>query len=279
MRQLRRSLLEHHRRAFSTEFGPLTATDFVWRAMSEARTRNSTCKRKTAHRFEPLLHDFSFALGFLGTPRAHAFVTGTLGAILPQRAYAMHKRLKSADVLLGPGFYPSRFAAARRFYDRLGYGLHVYSTSTDATATRQQLTVDVRTRRMLGLCTLRAVVAGATLQDMVEAVSMFGIARVVDVFLLNPLDSMLPSFVLGVFPQQSTPKHEVLMERWSVAHRLLAENGTAVLAHGGDGDAAQLCDASTHFCGGYGYGMRGIIRKCACNWWRPSSGSHTCASN
>ena len=116
------------------------------------------------------------------------------------------------------------------------------STSTTPPPTRLQLasTVDLKTRRLLGLCTLGAVLAGETLQEMLDAVRVHGIARVVDVFLLNPLDTMLPSFVLGVFPQRATPKHEVLVERWNVAHELLRKNGMCVLAHGGDGDSPQL---------------------------------------
>lgn len=226
--------------AFSAECGPLTASDFVWTALCEVRAKNVTKKAPTAHRYTPMLHDLSFALGYTGTARSHALLLQTLGPILPQRAHAMHKRLHSADTLTGPGFFTSRFVLARRFYDQLGYSIHVYNTSTDATATRQQITVDLKTRRLLGLCTLGAVLAGETLQEMVGAVHAHGIARVVDVFLLNPLDTMLPSFVLGVFPQRATPKHEVLVERWNVAHKLLRKNGMCVLAHGGDGDSPQL---------------------------------------
>lgn len=222
------------------ECGPLTASDSVWAALSVARARNRAYKAPTAHRYTPLLHDFSFALGYTGTARSHALLTNTLGPVLPQRAHAMHKRLHSADVITRPGFFASRFLAARRFYNDLGYTCHVYNTSTDATATRQQLTVDIKTRQLLGLCTLRCVVAGDTLQEMLDAVRDHGIARVVDVFLLNPLDTTLPSFVLGVFPQRATPKHEVLVERWNVAHELLRKSDMCVLAHGGDGDAAQL---------------------------------------
>lgn len=221
----------------------------MWEALAEARARNHKYKAPTANRYSQLLHDLSFTIGYLGTARVHGFITLTLGGgVLPKRAYAMHKRLHSADVLIGPGFYASRFAAARRFYDRLDYTIHVYNTSTDGTATRQQVTVDLKTRHLHGLCTLRTVVAGDTLQEMMEAVTKFGIARVVDVFLLNPLDTLLPSFVLGVFPQQSTPKHEVLVERWDVAHQLLEQNGMGVLAHGGDGDSPQLSAMLTRAC-------------------------------
>ena len=226
--------------AFSAECGPLTASDFVWAELCEVRAKNVTKKAAAAHRYTPMLHDLSFALGYTGTARSHALLLQTLGPILPQRAHAMHKRLHFADALTAPGFFASRFISARRFYDQLGSSIHVYNTSTDATATRQQITVDLKTRRLLGLCTLGAVIAGETLQEMLTAVRVHGIARVVDVFLLNPLDTMLPSFVLGVFPQRATPKHEVLVERWNVAHELLRKNGMCVLAHGGDGDSPQL---------------------------------------
>ena len=81
--------------------------------------RNSSVKARTTHRYPKLLHDFSFALGYLGTGRGHDFFTHTLPGVLPQRSYAMHKRLHAADLLLGPGFYPSRFKQAHAFYQQL----------------------------------------------------------------------------------------------------------------------------------------------------------------
>lgn len=201
--------------------------------------RNLRCKAKTAHQYPQLLHDFSFALACLGGNAPHAFLTNTLAGWLPQREYAMQKHLKSADVLFEPGFLSSRFSLARKFFDSHKY-TGPFFTSTDATAVRQQLTVRPQDDALLGLCTLRAVVAGNWLQDMQANVERYGLAQVVDVFLLNPLDTRIPSFVLGVFPQKSTPKHEVLIERWSIAHRLLDELGLGVVAHGGDGDSAQL---------------------------------------
>lgn len=209
--------------------------------MAEARNRNVQRKRKSAFTYPPLLHDMSFVLGYLGSNSAHAYLAKTLVGVLPGRAYCTKKHLESADVLLfEPGFYASRFAAARRFYDALGYSSHVYFTSTDATAVRQQLTVRRKDDALLGLCTVRAVVAGESLQGMLAAVTKYGLASLADLFLLNPIDTRLPSFALGVFPQCSTPKHPVLMERWSVAHKLLADQGMCFVAHGGDGDSAQL---------------------------------------
>jgi hypothetical protein len=67
-----------------------------------------------------------------------------------------------------------------------------------------------------------------------------GFARQVDVLLLNPLDTRLPSFVLGVFPQRATPSAAVLRERWELLRPLLAHVGLLVVAHCSDGDPAQL---------------------------------------
>ena len=203
------------------------------------RERNVRCKKKTAFQYPQLLHDFSFALGCLGGNAPHAFVANTLSGCLPQREYAMRKHLRSADVLFEPGFLLSRFACARKFFDEHKY-TGPFFTSTDATAVRQELTVRLQDDALLGLCTLRAIVAGKWLQDMQASVEKYGIARLVDVFLLNPLDTRIPSFVLGVFPQQSTPKHEVLIKRWSIAYDLLDKHGLCPIAHGGDGDSAQL---------------------------------------
>lgn len=67
-----------------------------------------------------------------------------------------------------------------------------------------------------------------------------GLARQVDVLLLNPLDTRLPSFVLGVFPQRATPSAAILRERWELLRPLLAAVGLVVIGHCADGDPPQL---------------------------------------
>lgn len=198
-------------------------------------------KRRTASRYPPEVHDLSFVIAFLSKSSAtHKFLCNTLFGALPGRRYTLQRKLKNADVLIEPGLSLSRMAAARRFYDQLGYKARLFATSNDATATRQEATVRLADNALHGLCTLAALTAGETLQHMIEQVVKYGLARQVDVLLLNPLDTRLPSFVLGVFPQRATPEAAVLKERWEVSRQHLDAVGLHVLAHGADGDPPQL---------------------------------------
>ena len=147
--------------------------------------------------------------------------------------------LARSDVLVEPGFQLSRASAAARFYGRLG-STGPFTTSEDGTACREEATVRMRDYAILGLCTLAAVVTGDTLQEMIAALVTHGLARQVAVLLLNPLDTRLPCFVLGVFPQRSTACASVLKERWGLLRPLLDAVGVHLVGHGADGDAAQL---------------------------------------
>ena len=215
--------------------------EVFWRLFAETRNRNVAVRNARSFRYPPELHDFSFALAFLSKSGAtHQLVAKTLLGTLPGRRYTLQRRLATADVLIEPGYSMARIRAAADFYRRLGYTVNVYVTASDATAVREELTVRLADGALHGLCTLHAVVTGDTLQEMQALVKKYGLARQVDVMLLNPLDTRLPSFVLGVFPQRATPTAAVLRERWELIRPLLADVGLHVVGHCSDGDPVQL---------------------------------------
>jgi len=229
-----------HSSVFSTLPGLPPLADVFWQALVTTRARNIRVKRRNASRYPRELHDFSFVLAFMSkSASTHSFVANTLYGALPSRRHVLDTRLAHSDVLVEPGFQLSRASAAARFYGRLGY-TGPFTTSEDGTACREEATVRMRDYAILGLCTLAAVVTGDTLQEMIAALVTHGLARQVAVLLLNPLDTRLPSFVLGVFPQRSTACASVLKERWGLLRPLLDAVGVHVVGHGADGDAAQL---------------------------------------
>ena len=213
----------------------------MWRELEAGRARNVRVRRRNASRYSELAHDFSFCIAVYGKGAAvHKFVANTLFGLLPSRQHTLHQRLKGAAVLHEVGYLESRFAAALRYYDELGYNLHVYFTSSDATASRMEATVRLNDNAIFGLCTLDAITAPSTVFELEMLLLKHKLAKQVDVVLLNPLDSRYPSFVLGFFPQCSTPPADLLIERWGIVRQPLAAGGMCVIGHGADGDAAQL---------------------------------------
>lgn len=213
----------------------------MWRELEAGRARNLRVRRRNASRYSELAHDFSFCIAVYGKGAAvHKFVANTLFGVLPSRQHTLHQRLKGAAVLHEVGYLKSRFPAARRYYDDLGYHLHVYFTSSDATPSRMEATVRLTDNAIFGLCTLDAVTAPATVFELEMLILKHKLAKQVDVMLLNPLDSRYPPFVLGFFPQCSTPPADLLIERWGIVRQPLADVGMCVIGHGADGDAAQL---------------------------------------
>ncbi len=133
-----------------------------------------------------------------------------------------------------------RFAAAARFYERIGYKNDFFSVCNDATAVRAAVTCRLQDNALLGLATLRDLRCGATMQSIEDVALEHGIATNVDVYLLNPLDPMLPSFVLGVFPQSGKVDGKVIELRWAIIEACLAHFGIYIIAFSADGDEAHL---------------------------------------
>lgn len=215
-----------------------SGSDQLWTALSNTRAKNRVAKRASGYRFPELIHDLSFVIAAVGTRKAHAVLRDSL-KIFPTARHTLGTRLAKVDMITAPGICMSRFSKARAFYDSIGYTSHFYWLSSDATALRPTLTIG-KDGRLLGLCTLKAVIGGDTMKELLEAVQKYKIATRVDLLLLNPIDTRFPSYPIAVFPQVCTPPHEVLVERWNVIDSLFAEQGMCVLAHGSDGDAPQL---------------------------------------
>ena len=108
-----------------------------------------------------------------------------------------------------------------------------------------EATVRLNDNAIFGLCTLDAITAPSTVFELEMLLLKHKLAKQVDVVLLNPLDSRYPPFVLGFFPQCSTPPTDLLIERWGIVRQPLAAVGMCVIGHGADGDAAQLAAPAT----------------------------------
>lgn len=162
------------------------------------------------------MHDLSFVVAAVGGSKVQEILRTSLG-IFPSAKYTLSARLAKVDMITAAGISMSRFSQARAFYDSIGYTSHFYWSSSDATALRQTLTIG-KDGRLLGLCTLKAVVGGDTVKDLLEAVLKYKIASRVDLLLLNPIDTRFPSYPIAVYPQVATLPHEVLVEQWNIKH-------------------------------------------------------------
>lgn len=67
-----------------------------------------------------------------------------------------------------------------------------------------------------------------------------GVATQVDIPTLNPLYPMIPSFALGVFPQNGRIDGDMMALRWAIMDDCLEHFGMYVIAHCTDGDSAHM---------------------------------------
>lgn len=171
----------------------------------------------------------------------HDFLAETLfvGA-LPSITTTLKTELELLSPLVEPGFTMERFAAAARFFERVGYSHRVFLGCNDATAVRASITCRLQDNVLLGLGSLEDTRCGPTLQDIQLTAQRLGIATQVDVYLLCPLDPTLPSFVLGIFPQNGRVDSDIIAMRWAIIDDCLAHFGLVVIAHCADGDSSHL---------------------------------------
>ena len=142
--------------------------------------------------------------------------------------------------LVEPGFHMDRFAAARHFFDAVGYNHSVFTCCNDATAVRSCITYRAQDNVLLGFGTLEDIRCPDSVKGIQDLALLHGIATQADVYFLNPLDPMIPSFVLGVFPQNSRVDADTIAMRWAIIDDCLEQLGLYVIAHSADGDAAHL---------------------------------------
>ena len=167
------------------------------------------------------------------------------GALPSPDTVLVHQFQKSSPLINEPGFTLERFECALKFYLELGYTLRFFHMPNDATAVRLGIVWRQRDNVVVGLHTLADIRCPDTLEALEQLVKQYGFATEVDVLLLSPLDPTLPSFVLGLFPQQHLVKAQVHLRRWAVAEELLERFGMFVVMHGADGAAPHLLAQKT----------------------------------
>ncbi len=142
--------------------------------------------------------------------------------------------------LVEPGFSMERFALAARFMEQQGCKHRFFTSCNDATAVCAALTWRPQDNVVFGLGTVEDVRCGLTMRDMEAAALRTGVATQVDIHYLNPFDPMIPSFVLGVFPQNGRVDSDVMALRWAIIDDCLEHFGIYVIAHCADGDSAHM---------------------------------------
>lgn len=133
-----------------------------------------------------------------------------------------------------------RFATILRFFEILGYRGKVFIACSDGTAVRSAVTWRPQDNALLGLGTTEDIRCGSTMQDILSTVQTIGVATQANTHFLSTLDPMLPTLVLGVFPQNGRVDADTIAMRWAIEDDCIERLGAVVLAHCSDGDSSQL---------------------------------------
>ncbi len=145
------------------------------------------------------------------------------------------------------GFTVARFEAAREFFTSLGYTCPFVTCTNDATALKPELVWRQRDDALLGFVLdddqlpfiEYAFTAGTKLSDIRKLLAKHSLGTQLELYLINPLNPRIPSFVLAAF----VDKHRasaVHAARWRTIDKMLALHGLHVISHSCDGDPAHL---------------------------------------
>lgn len=145
--------------------------------------------------------------------------------------------------LLESGICVPRVKAASEFFRRQGYNLPFLSICNDAVHILAKLDVRLPDCAILGFAfkdeNLSAVCSPDTLAELKAILAENPLATQADAWIASPLDPAIPSYVLAVFAQTSTPPAEDILRRFNYISAALQPE-YCTIAYCADGAAPQL---------------------------------------
>jgi hypothetical protein len=239
--------MEHRQRAKAPSWRDVAASQERARALAEVineqQSKNLSRPDRHGYRYDMR----AAAIGFVhlrgGGQRMQATLARTEEGRYPLRAETIVRQLRVECVapFTEVGFTMQRFRdAAAYFRDVCRYELPFVTICNDATVLRPEVMPRQKDGALFGLGTLKAVYVPGTVAELERLVQVHQLARQVDVMLVNALDPVVPSFVLGIFPQRARVDTIDIKMRWAVAADHLRALGLHVVSTGADGDSSHL---------------------------------------
>lgn len=211
--------------------------------MNEQQSKNIERRNRHGYRYDMR----AAAIGFIhlrgGGRRTQATLARTEEGRYPlsPQTIVRHLRVECVAPFTEVGFTMQRFRDAAAFFRNVcRYELPFVTICNDATVLRPEVMPRLKDGALFGLGTLKAVYVPSTVAELERLVQVHHLARQVDVVLANALDPVVPSFVLGIFPQRARVDAIDIKMRWAVAADHLRAVGLHVVSTGADGDSSHL---------------------------------------
>ncbi len=182
---------------------------------------------------------------FLSGRRAYDFtVSNFFYAALPS-AQSLYRNMLRQSTITECGFTLARFQAAPAFFASVGYTSPFVMCSNDATALKPELAWRPSDNALLGFVVddaelpVTLFTAGTKVSQIQTLIDTYKLSTQLEVYLINPLDPRIPSYVLAAFADQHRAG-VVHAARWRTIDELLSRHGLHVISHSCDGDPAHL---------------------------------------
>ncbi len=138
---------------------------------------------------------------------------------------------------------------AKKFFQSCDYKSMMFSLSEDATSIIPGIQWYEKDDSLVGIITKNGEysVPVENFNQVLETFKNSSCAVDVRVYLLNPLDILLPSYILAIYPSDKKENAEGLIQRWNEMSDLCQKNSIIIINHGMDGEPKQLAAMLKHY--------------------------------
>lgn len=197
-------------------------------------------KSPNLYRYSDTMDEIAFLIWYYTQGVGYRFLSINLPGILPSDSSLA--RTKHSITPFPLGFSVDTMKAAKTYYTSVGYSSMMFSLSEDSTSIIPGVQWSEKNNNIIGIITSTGHYTSSadTYEQIKLCVENSTFACDIHVYLLVPIFSSLPSFVIGVFPSNKTEKAINLLQRWEEVDKIANDLNIIIINHSSDGEAKQL---------------------------------------
>jgi hypothetical protein len=193
---------------------------------------------ENSNRYELPIKQIAILIWYYCGGTGYTFLAKNLPGVLPQSlSYTKAEFLTPFPL----GFNDAIFDEAFDYYRSRNYSQMMFTISEDSTAVVPGMQWEEKENKLVGI--IRGKEFSAPAENMKQIIDVFkssSIACDIHVYMLNPLDPRIPSFVIGVFPSDRKENSALILSRWKIFEDMASARKMKILGHSSDGEPKQM---------------------------------------
>ncbi len=191
-----------------------------------------------SNRYELPIKHIAILIWYYCGGTGYTFLSKNLPGVLPQSlSYTKAEFLTPFPL----GFSDAIFDEAFEYYRSRNYSQMLFTISEDSTAVVPGMQWEEKENKLVGIIRGNSYSAPAeNMKQMIDIFKSSSIACDIHVYMLNPLDPRIPSFVVGVFPSDRTETSALILSRWKIFEDMASARKMKIVGHSSDGEPKQM---------------------------------------